>query len=178
MPHSHLATKGYKIPFTIVHGVDCDTWDRRLAQPPNQLMIENGKVSLSFEKTGLVVVSSIVLITVAVVLTMCWIVMSWAPWPFKADVNNQFDKVNGAIESNRKDAAATQVQQNMINAQMLEQLKGLTTTVETNRKEAANREDLEQDATGNNSDSITQLQQMMMDKGMMLPSQLPKRRQR
>lgn len=28
MPHNHLATKGWRVPSTIVHDVDCDMWDK------------------------------------------------------------------------------------------------------------------------------------------------------
>lgn len=139
---------------------------------------DGGKLNLQFDKSGVAIVASALVMALAVVLTACWIIINYAPWILTTVAQSKFDKQDAIIETNRKDAAAGAAQQAMINASMLDQLKSLSATIEANRKDAANRADLAQDSNQNNSDSIIQMQQLLMDKGMMIPRDAPKRRQR
>ena len=169
----HLAAKGWEdsVRGTLKSGLSktCGDWDKKL-QPPapkaNHIMIgDGGKLNLQFDRSGIAIVASALVMAFAVILTACWIVINYAPWMLTTVAQSKFDKQDSVIEANRKDAAAMQAQQTMINGQVLDQLKDLH-----------NRADLAQDSNSNNSDSIIQMQQLLMDRGLMVPRDVPKRR--
>lgn len=132
-------------------------------------MVGDGKLNIELNKPWMAIVGSVVAFVVFVILAGSWMIITYAPWPTKPEVSAKFDKQDSVIEANRKDAVADRAQQTMINSQVLDQLKTLS-----------NRADLAQDSNANNSDSIIQMQQLLMDRGMMtIPAnQLPKRRLR
>lgn len=179
-----LATKGYEntVRRTLSSGLSntCNAWDEALkpSAVANKIMVGDGALNIELNKPWMAIVGSIVAFVVFVILAGSWMIITYAPWPTKPEVASKFDRQDAVIETNRRDAAAVQAQQVMINGQILDQLKGLSTTIEANRKDAANRADLSQDSTQNNSDSIIQMQQLLMDKGLMLPRDVPKRRLR
>lgn len=166
-----LATKGYEstVRGTLSSGLSntCKSWDEALrpAAVANKIMVGDGKLNIELNKPWMAIVGSIVVFVVFVILAGSWMIITYAPWPTKPEVSSKFDKQDAVIEANRKDGAAAQAQQTMINAQILDQLKDLH-----------NRADLAQDSNANNSDSIIQMQQLLMDRGMMIPRDMPKRR--